>query len=102
MSASASLRMGDAVRAHATAAGDWRRSDLVLLGLLSVALHAGVWQMAVRETPPPDIEAKPLPIEIQLVAPPAPKPVAPPPQGGRRRRRGEHERIRHVRGDVDL
>ena len=56
MSASASLRMGDAVRAHATAAGDWRRSDLGLLGLVSVALHAWVWQMAVRETPPPDID----------------------------------------------
>lgn len=79
MSATASLRVGDAGGRRLTDAGDYRRSDLVLLGLLSIALHAWVWQIAVRQSPPPDVEAKPLPIEIQLVAPPAPKPVAPPP-----------------------
>jgi len=78
MSAVARLRMGGPLGRRA-GAGDYRRSDLVLLGLLSAAIHLWVWQLALREAPRPDVEAKPLPIEIQLVAPPAPKPVAPPP-----------------------
>jgi len=68
----------DAVQARWRVAGDNRMLDGVLLGLLSAGLH--LWVYLILSAPQErSVPAQPQPIEIQLVAPPAPNTVAPPP-----------------------
>jgi len=58
--------------------GELRPRDWVLIGLLSLSLHLAAWvalQAPAERTVPP----QPKQIEIQLLAPPAPKAAPPPP-----------------------
>jgi protein TonB len=62
--------------------GDDGLFDWILLGLLSAGLHLWVY-LQFNAPQAPIVQAQPKPIEIQLVAPPAPKTVAPPPPPAR-------------------
>jgi len=77
VNAAAPLKL-DASHARLRPGGDTRALDWMLLGLLSVGLH---WWAFVALSEPQEriVAAVPKPIEIQLVAPPAPRTVAPPP-----------------------